>query len=547
MNRRRILKMLGGVVPMGMMGMQNLAKASDILLRQTTCCGHVIVIGAGAAGLYAAKKLMDAGAQVTVLEASERHGGRIRHLNGFLSYPVELGAEMVHGKANQTGNPPSFLWKDIHNYDPTLLLQTDGYDDLWWVDNGLEWWDYNIQDNDIQNFFNFFDNAYLYTGPDITVADYIYQQYGVNENHRTWHFYEAYTGAEYGTSIKRMGMRSFARAEALWLSGDQNYVFDGNNAYLNVLDTLYFNSVLPHIQYNKQVTAINYSANYVTVTDQNGVSHLGSAVLVTVPLRILKDGDITFSPALPTSKQQAINTLGMDNAGMKVVMKFTQRFWNVDMLGLLVKHAPTEAWAVGKPKTGQSNRTLMFFLMGERAEYMTSLGQNAIDEILAELDAAFGAGVASSKFEDAYIMDWSQEPFIRGSYSYPAVGSYPLSGTTQRQILAQPIQNKVFWAGEATSNNHPSTVHGALESGARAAIEICNALPTAPPTPIITGSTSVCNDNTYTYSVTNVAGTICNWTVTNGQIISGQGTNTVVVSWNAGALNGTITVEQTTP
>ena len=109
--------------------------------------------------------------------------------------------------------------------------------------------------------------------------------------------------------------------------------------------------------------------------------------------------------------------------------------------------------------------------MGEKAEYLSGLGEAAIDIVIAELDDLF-AGMASEKLVDHLIADWIKEPFIKGVYSYPVVGTFESEAVSKRLDLAMPIDCKLFFAGEATSNNHPATVHGALESGARAALEI---------------------------------------------------------------------------
>ncbi|MFN0274886.1 MAG: FAD-dependent oxidoreductase, partial [Chitinophagales bacterium] len=114
------------------------------------------------------------------------------------------------------------------------------------------------------------------------------------------------------------------------------------------------------------------------------------------------------------------------------------------------------------------------------ADYLSSLGDDAIDVILTELDTLFD-GEASEKYVDAVIQDWIKEPFIKGSYTYPAPNTYNSETDSRRLDLASNVECKVFFAGEATNNNHPSTVHGALESGARAAAEVLECFSTSIP------------------------------------------------------------------
>jgi hypothetical protein len=215
---------------------------------------------------------------------------------------------------------------------------------------------------------------------------------------------------------------------------------------------------------------------------------------------------------------------------------------------LLCKGYTTECWVPAKVKTGATINVLHCFIMGERAEYMSAQGNNAINIALAELNSIFGGNLATNNFDEGYIIDWWQEPFIRGAYSYPIEGSYPNSGppsgTSKRQILAQPISNKVFFAGEATNDNHPSTVHGALETGARVAEEICAAFPAnIPNTLSLTGSQAVCSGATNIYTVPAITGTTYEWVVTGGTIVSGQGTNQITVQWS-NATGGTVQITQ---
>ncbi|HRF78193.1 MAG TPA: FAD-dependent oxidoreductase, partial [Chitinophagales bacterium] len=97
---------------------------------------------------------------------------------------------------------------------------------------------------------------------------------------------------------------------------------------------------------------------------------------------------------------------------------------------------------------------------------------------LAELDALFD-GAATANLADSFISEFGKDPFVKGAYSFPAPNTYFTETDTTRIDLGLPVDCKLFFAGEATNNNHPSTVHGALESGARAAAEVleCFTLP----------------------------------------------------------------------
>ncbi len=89
--------------------------------------------------------------------------------------------------------------------------------------------------------------------------------------------------------------------------------------------------------------------------------------------------------------------------------------------------------------------------------------------LLAELNLMYGGNVASAAFDEAYIIDWTKEPYINGAYSYPIVGG----GITQRIALAKNVGKKIYFAGEATNyKGHSATVHGALETAIRVVNEL---------------------------------------------------------------------------
>jgi hypothetical protein len=263
-------------------------------------------------------------------------------------------------------------------------------------------------------------------------------------------------------------MKSIAISENLWLTGSKDFII--KSPYLDVLDSLFFNSVLASIQYNKVVDAIDYSGTQVNITCEDGSTYTSDQVLVTVPLSILKSGMITFTPTLSAAKQTAIDTIGMD-AGMKINIRFTEKFWDPEICDMTLKNEGTFAWDPTFFKIEATDSMLTFFVMGIRAETLSALGEDAIGVILTEMDELFD-GAATAFYQDHYIIDWFKEPYIKGAYSYPSPNTYESLTDSQRITLAKPVDCKLFFAGEATSNYHPATVHGALESGARAALEI---------------------------------------------------------------------------
>jgi len=129
-----------------------------------------------------------------------------------------------------------------------------------------------------------------------------------------------------------------------------------------------------------------------------------------------------------------------------------------------------ELWATNSGRG--ATPVLTAFIMGEKAEQFSSQGSGATGTILAHLDNIFASGSVASQSlleNGSFIMDWTKEPFIKGAYSYPIVGG----GLIFRKELASPVDDRIFFAGEATHfKGHSGTVHGAIESGMRAIEEV---------------------------------------------------------------------------
>lgn len=431
-------------------------------------CPKIVVVGAGASGLYAAYKLQMSGFDVTVFEATQKHGGRIRELNDFADFPVMLGAENLQGRKDKNEIPLSFLNSDIEKNNLNCLVDTENYKSIYALDNSWVWNDYT--ETEIETLKSFLENAYLYKGSEMTVAEHL-KTLGVDSNCRTWHLYEAYIGSEYGTSVKRMSMKGWAKERNVNLTGDKSWLL--NESYLKILDGLYFNAVKENILFNKKVVKIFWSEKKVRVFDNTGIENYCDAVLITVPLSVLKNNQIEFAPVLPEFKSVAINGIGMDK-GMKIIFKFNKSWWSSKMYDAFMKGFASIVWTPAKSFTNATDNILTAYIMGEKYDYLTALNNGAIEIVLKELDELFGNCVASDSFIAAHITDWGKEDSFQGVYSYPIADTYSETGLSKRQLLANPINDCLFFAGEATSNEHSATVHGALESGSRAADEIIN-------------------------------------------------------------------------
>jgi monoamine oxidase len=416
--------------------------------------GKVIIIGAGAAGLEAAKQLKQAGIKfISILEASGRWGGRIKSLASFTDFNIELGAEEIHGEN-------SAFKKMFDNQGKVLLDSNDGEDYIFY--NGAMRSSTSLQsDNSFIKADNLITEIETYSGNEVTALQYINSE-GIN-NTDLLAYLNAQIGNERGTTNDRIGLRSLATLENLWTAGDKNF-FIKNSTIYEVLAKEY-EDVLGDIKYNEIVNSINFSGSSIEVKTENNNTHVCDRIVIAVPLSVLKNNKIAFSSTLPDEKISAINTIGFD-AGMKIIIKFSERFWQEDAGSIFGSGYVPEFWTTGRSRG--TNNILTAFIMGSNATYLSSLGNNAIQEVLMQLDSMYGNNIATNKYQSHFIMDWLKEPHINGAYSYTTPNS-----ETAFINLATSINSKVFFAGEATHYaGHHASVHGAIETGKRAAKEI---------------------------------------------------------------------------
>jgi lysine-specific histone demethylase 1B len=212
------------------------------------------------------------------------------------------------------------------------------------------------------------------------------------------------------------------------------------------------------------VSKIDYSQSTILITDSNNNTFNADKVIITVPIPILKSADIEFIPALPDEKITAFSKIGMD-AGMKVFLKFSNKFFDQNIIGGSV----CAAYADDRIGKAQNDNILLAFIMGEQAEYLTSLGSDAAitSALIQELDIMYN-GQASASFIASHVENWTTNPYIKGAYSYSTIGM-----GDARKIASQALSEKLYFAGEAmNTNGHHQTVHGAVETGYREVINM---------------------------------------------------------------------------
>jgi monoamine oxidase len=438
---------------------KKIVKALENGLPEAAWQGDVIVIGAGIAGLTAAQILQKSGVNVKVLEASERMGGRIFTLRNWSENPIELGGEFIHGDRSAWAELLESLQVELYNF-------TDDYDEYYVIDNQLVIESYLEGNEEYERAVDFMEEIYEGSGENINLRAFMEQH---NFSPAMLNLLESWISVEYGTDTKNIQLAALIETAEKWNSGYTNYILP-EIGMDEVLEKV-FQEIIPLIHFNQVVEKIDYSQEEIIIKTPTE-SYSADKVIITLPLGVLKKYQTTlFEPALPESKQLAIKDLGID-FGMKIILKFNEPFWDEylgDVFGgtLVPDYYPSA-------KTDEE-AILTAYVMGERAKFLADKSGEAVNLILEELCAIFNSRLPNFNFIEAYIMDWGSAPYALGAYSYPSA-----SAQKNREILAENIAQKLFFAGEASNTfGHPATIHGAMETGYQSATDVVR-LPTAP-------------------------------------------------------------------
>lgn len=417
----------------------------------------VLVLGAGIAGLAVARTLTKRGRRVLILEARNRIGGRM-WTDSSLGLPLDLGASWIHGV---NGNPIAKLAKEFG----VKTVPTDGENAIEYAADGCE-----LPDGEWEEMESLFEEIYEEvaemqdaTDEDMSLQaafDRVIAIRGISEEdlRRLNYYVHLVTALEYGADAKDLSLWWWDLGEEF---GGEEVIFPGG--YNQITDGL-ANGL--DIRLGEIVKGIRYGSDGVEVETMQG-NYAADQAVVTFPLGVLKQASVKFEPPLPESKQEAIERLGMGVLN-KVYLKFPEAFWDeeVETISYMGKELGEWCdWLNFLPFTGAP--VLMAFHGGEKGFDLEKLSD---DEIVAgamrTLRVIFGDDIPEP--EGALITRWGQDPFALGAYSHVP----PFASGDDHEALAEPVDDVLFFAGEATSRNHPSTVHGAYLSGVRAAEEM---------------------------------------------------------------------------
>lgn len=426
----------------------------------------IIVVGAGIAGLAAARHLAEAGRRILLLEAGTRVGGRIftLHRDGEV---VELGAEFVHGR------PPE-LW---------ALLDEAGLETYELDGPTLEFEDGRLAPSvEVTEFTPVLQGLEDLPGPDRTFAEYLDQQ-ALDPAARAAAigYVEGFNAADHRViSAQSLGAQQKAEDQ---IEGDRLFRVREGYAALPEYIARKLRAAGGAIKLGTHVKRITWSdAQVQVVADCNGkqVTFDGAKAVIALPLGVLQSEAVEFAPVPEPVRQAQRLRMGQVR---RFTLIFHEKFWTAHRDGTVAENAVSEpgefsflfsfssmppVWWTPLPRP---SCTLTGWVGGPRSKALSGLNEEQLGRLACEaLAIIFGLSAARlrSLLRSCHSHDWQHDELFLGAYSYVPAGALDASAN-----MTIPAANTLFFAGEHTdTTGHWGTVHAALRSGLRAAQQV---------------------------------------------------------------------------
>jgi len=432
----------------------------------------VVIVGAGVAGLAAARRLTEAGVSIVVLEARDRVGGRIFTVRDERSpVPIELGAEFMHGSAPEV----------VEIVRSSRLVVCDVQGERWRAAGG------KLARVDNEGFWKQLDHVMRRLDPKRT-PDRSFQEYLDTTAGGKSHAAERTLALEF---VQGFHAGDPSLISERWLADGgvpddeeeerMGRILDGYDRVPASLVSAVSGVRLAHVVREIAWERGGVEVRYVTSSGSGSVA--ARAAIIAVPLGVLKqttgESAITFTPEVDDTRR-ASSQLAMGSVA-RMTLLFREPFWEARALQQRVgRHSLSKlsflhsadddvpTWWTSAPVRGA---TLVGWAGGPKAARLIARGPEEIEgRATAALARVFGMQRRrlASLILQCWYHDWQHDPFSRGAYSYALVG-----GSNAAKRLARPVGDTLFFAGEAADNvGRTGTVHGAMGTGYRAAASV---------------------------------------------------------------------------
>lgn len=414
----------------------------------------VLVIGAGAAGLTAARLLQQKGIRVIVLEARDRIGGRI-HSRKVGGVPIDLGATWLHGTDLQ--NPLA----EFLSLNSLKTILDNSVERLFHSGYGF------IPKAEAKCYFSAFktfnqslDHLREQLPKNASVSDAMelfFKKLPANLKRERAHFVlKALLEDAYGGSIAKQSLKQCDEDEEY--KGGEAFVQGGFKKVARTLAeglNIRLGQVVSQIYYDDEGVRVHFSSGQSPVN--------GTHVLVTVPLGVLKSKTIKFRPKLPAKKREAIENLGVAHFE-KAILTFPEAVFKDNQVVYYLSENGDDFTYLESVEKYTGSPTIIAFSAGSNAKNQRKLSAAKKRERLLEIISEIH-GSKIPKPSHALFSNWSEDPFSRGAFTFLKTGSQ----RKDQKRLAKAVHKRLLFAGEACSRDYYGTVHGAMISGAQAA------------------------------------------------------------------------------
>ncbi|VXB29208.1 NAD(P)/FAD-dependent oxidoreductase [Aeromicrobium sp. 9AM] len=422
-----------------------------------------IVVGAGVAGLTAARLLSRAGRRVVVLEARDRVGGRVwtDRRDGLAT---DLGASWIHGTMDSpVAAAAKAFGMRMHEFT-VGGYQPDGRPIAYYGPDGKRLSDAAARRfaDDIHTVDALLPDVIAASEADASYADVterVLASLGWDEARveRVREYLRHRSEEQYGVASEDLAAHGL---DDDVIDGDEVVFPDG---YGRLAEGL---AAGLDIRLGHVVSHVRWGSDSVVVTG-GGSEMSAEAVILTVPVGVLRSTDLIIEPPLPEPVAGALSRLEM-NAFEKVFLRFRTRFWDQDVY-VVRQQGPEGAWwhSWYDLTSLDGTPTLLTFAAGPAARATRGWeASRIVESVLVQLRRLYGDRVEEPV--EVQTTNWQDDRFARGSYAYMTVGST----TADHDDLATPVGGVLHVAGEATWTDDPATVTAAMASGHRAAVNV---------------------------------------------------------------------------
>ncbi|MBV8780907.1 MAG: FAD-dependent oxidoreductase [Phycisphaerae bacterium] len=415
-----------------------------------------IIIGAGAAGLAAAARLTESGEMPLILEARDRIGGRVHTVRDpQWPLPLELGAEFIHGWPKET-------WEIVREAGLSAYDVTNEH----WMSrggkprkDGKEW----------EAVEGLMQRLARVPKSDWTFNEFLRRRCrdlpaSVRSMARA--FVEGLDAAD----ADRVSARSIRQSEQAGEKIEADTPFRIIDGYDGVLRRIRQKLPDDRIQLNTIVRTIRWSRGRVTIEAAAGQSFTAQRAIITLPIGVLRSGDVMFDPPLPSRMSDAIDAMRMGPV-VKVLLRFRRAIWeDGPWRDLSFAHRPGAVFPTWWTMSPLRLPLLTAWAGGPAASAMSHRSEaDVLADALRTLQQLIG--IRAAKLRDEllawHVSDFQADRYSRGAYAYTFAGGSEIVGR-----LANPIDGTLYFAGEATHPGYAGTVAAAIASGYRAAKQI---------------------------------------------------------------------------